>query len=145
MTTKEALNYFNQYLSQDSKKSVQKLAKEFMDLLNNLKAKNLSEAESLLIEEELGALKLNPNEVLNRRQLKGALEQFKKQLRQNFSLFTKGYYINMGVGLGSLFGLSIGVVFGQEGISMGICFGMLAGLLVGRNLEAQSKASGNLI
>jgi hypothetical protein len=145
MTLKNALNYFKQYLSKTSKKSEMKLGKEFIYILHNLEERNLSERETQSIEEELSGLNLNSSEPIRKRQLSKALEQFKKHLREQLSLFTKGYYINMGVGLGSLLGVSIGVVFGQEGMTIGICFGMLAGLLIGRNLEAQAKDLGNLI
>ncbi len=145
MTLKDAENYFRQYLLSASKKSEKKLAQQFLDLLLNLEHRNLSERELQSIQDQLSAFDLDTSKPLPKKQLKKIFEEFKKYLREQFSLFTKGYYINMGVGLGTLFGISIGVVFGQEGMTMGICFGMLAGVLIGRRLELQAKALGNLL
>ncbi|SDE99011.1 hypothetical protein SAMN05421636_109144 [Pricia antarctica] len=146
MTLKNALNYFESLVSEKSKKSEIKVYHEFIQIIIGLEKRNLSETEIQSIERALNALNFNtPTENYNK-----VLKQFKKYLKDTFSLTPKRYYTNLGIALGSSFGLLFGVIAlsGFErsvGISLGIGFGMLIGLTIGRTMDSKAEASGNLL
>ncbi len=146
MTLKSALDYFEILLSETSKKSETKVYHEFIHIITGLENRNLSETEMQSIEIELDALNSNST-VKNPHK---TLRQFKKYLKDTFSLTPKGYYTNLGIALGSSFGLLFGVValssFERSlGIAMGLGFGMLIGLMIGRAMDSQANAKGNLL
>lgn len=150
MTLENALTYFKSLVSESSKRSEIKIYQEFNQIIANLEKRNLSETEIQSIETKLDALDLNSTTTNNKKYFNKALNQFKKYLKDTFSLTTKGYYTNMGIGLGASFGIIFGIVvlssFEQSlGISMGIALGMLVGLIIGRNLDSQAKASGKMV
>jgi len=150
MTLKYAFNYFKTLASKTSEKSETKVYQEFIKIISSLEEKNLSETEVQSIEKELDALDLNSPNGSNRKHYNKALTQFKKYLKDTFSLTTKGYYTNIGIALGSSFGVVFGVVLLSTferslGIALGISFGMLIGLLIGRHFDSQAKASGKMV
>jgi hypothetical protein len=115
-----------------------------------LKLRELSKDEIQSIEMELDSLNLNSNPANRKRYFKKALRKFESYLKDTFSLTSKGYYTNMGIGLGSSFGIILGIIIGERtekslGIALGISFGMLIGLIIGRYMDTQAKASGNLL
>ena len=146
MTLKNALSYFESFLSETSKKSETKVYREFIHIITGLERRDLSETDIESIEKELDALNLDSNLKISPK----ALRRFKKYLKDTFSLTPKGYYTNLGIALGSSFGLLVGVIalshFERSmGISAGISFGMLIGLMIGRTKDSQAKAAGNLL
>ncbi len=146
MTLKNALNYFESLVSETSKKSETKVYHEFIQIITRLEKRNLSETEIQSLEIELDALNLNTTT----KNFNKVLKQFKKYLKDTFSLTPKGYYTNLGIALGSSFGLLFGVIAlsGFErsvGISLGISFGMLIGLTIGRTVDSKAEAAGNLL
>jgi len=150
MTLKNALNYFESLVSESSKKSEIKVYEEFIHIITGLEKRDLSDSEIQSIEVTLDELKLNSISTNNKKYFTKALQQFKKYLKDTFSLTTKGYYTNMGIGLGSLFGVVFGIVvlssFDRSlGISLGLTFGMVIGLIIGRYLDAQAMASGKMV
>lgn len=150
MTLKNALDHFNRLVSESSKKSEIKVYQEFINLVAGLEEKNLTQTEIRSIETELNALDFKPTTTNKKKYFSKALKQFKKYLKDTFSLVTKGYYTNLGLALGSSFGVLIGTVFLSSlerslGISLGISIGTLIGLLIGSNLDFQAKASGKMV
>ena len=150
MTLKNAISHFNRLVIEASKKSEIKVYQDFIHILAALEKRNLTESEVQSIETELDALDLHSTSTNKKRHFRKALQQFKKYLKDTFSLITKGYYISLGITLGSLSGLLFGIVFLSSlerslGISLGISFGTLIGLIIASNLDSQAKASGNLI
>lgn len=150
MTLKNAVNFFESLVSGTDKKSEIKVYQEFIQIITGLEKRNLSETEINLIETELDALDLNSTANSNIKYYKKALRHFQKYLKDTFSLTTKGHYTNMGIGLGLAFGVLFGIVFLSSlerslGISLGISLGMIIGLIIGLQMDAQAKASGNLI
>lgn len=147
MTLKNALDYFKRLVSETNNKSEIKVYQEFIHILSSLEESNLPETEIQSIETVLDAHDLSST---NKNHLNKVLKQFKKKLRDSFSLTTRGYYTNIGIILGSSFGAVFGILFLSNlerslGISLGIAIGMLFGLIIGRNLDAQAKASGKMI
>jgi hypothetical protein len=150
MTLKNALDNFEAMLADTSKKSEIKVYQEFIQILRSLQESNLSETEIQAIETELDALDWNSNATNRKKHLKKALSQFKEYLKDTFSLTPPGYYTNMGIGLGSAFGILFGIVvlarFERSlGIALGIGIGMSIGMVIGRTLDSQAKASGKMI
>lgn len=150
MTLKKALEHFKSLLAETNKNSHIKVYQEFIQIIAGLENKDLSEAEIQSIEKELNALDLNSTGTNKKRYFNKALKQFKKYLKNTHSFTTKGYYTSIGGGLGSSFGVLVGIVFlsGFErslGISLGISLGMLLGLIIGRNMDFQAKVSGKIV
>ena len=146
MTLKNALLYFERLVSETSKKSETKVYQEFIQVITALEKRNLSETEIRSIEIELDALHIySATKNFNK-----ALRQFKKYLKDTFSLTPKGYYTSITVGLGSSFGIVFGIVFLSNferslGIALGLIAGMLIGLIIGRTMDSQAKAAGNML
>jgi len=150
MTLKNAKELLKSLLSETHKKSEIKVYREFIQILSGLEERNLSEAEIQSIESKLDDLQLDSIPTNQRRFAKKALIQFKKFLKDTYALTTRGYYTNLGIGLGSSFGVLFGIVFlaGFErslGISAGISLGLLIGLVIGRQMDIQASASGKMV
>lgn len=150
MTLKNAINLFNRLVSETTKKSEIKVYRDFIKILTNLENRSFTKSEVQSIEKELDALALNSTTTNKIRQFKKALQQFKKYLKDTFSLITKGYYTNLGITFGASIGLLFGIIFLSSlerslGISIGISFGTLIGIITASYLESQAKTSGNLI
>ena len=150
MTIKNAINLFNCLVSETTKKSEIKVYRDFIEILTNVEKRNLTESEVESLETELDALELNSTTTNTKRHFKKALQQFKKYLKETFSLITKGYYTALGITFGASIGLLFGVIFLSSpersfGISLGISVGTLIGIIIASYMESQAKASGNLI
>ena len=150
MTVQHALNYFKKLDTETTKKSETKIYQKFIEVLTSLENRDLSDAEIQSIEYELDALDLNSTTTNHKKHVNKAFNKFQKYLKDTFSLTTKGYYTNIGLGLGASFGVVFGIVVLSNferslGIAFGISFGTLVGLLIGRNLDSQAMASGKMI
>jgi len=150
MTLKNARGYFERLAAETSGRSEVKVYKEFIRILSALERRALSDEELQSIEAELDVIGADTEPENRKKHFSNALRNFKKYLKDVFSLTTKGYYTNMGVGLGTVIGVLIGTVILSRlersmGISLGIAAGMLIGLLIGRNYDAQAEAAGKLI
>jgi hypothetical protein len=150
MRLKEAINYFESLKSETTDKSEIEIYQKFIQLLNKLESKDLSASELRVVEQTLDGLGLTSDAAKNKRYFSKAFRHFQKQIKEILSLTPEGYYTNLGVGLGSSFGVLFGIVVLSNferslGISFGISIGMVMGLLIGRNLDAQAKASGKMI
>ncbi|WP_111623087.1 hypothetical protein [Arenibacter echinorum] len=146
MTLKNALDHFKNLESKTTKKSEIKIYRKFIQILTSLENSDLLDSEIQSIEQQLDVLQLNATTTKNKK----ALKQFLKYLKETFSLTPKGYYTNLGIGLGSSFGIIFGIVVLSNferslGISFGIALGMLIGLVVGRNLDSRAKDAGKMI
>ena len=150
MTLKNAFNFFESLVSETSKKSEIKVYQEFIQIINGLEKKNLSEDEIQSIEIELDRLNLKSNPENRKKYFKKTLSKFEKYLKDTFSLTSKGYYTNLYSGLGLSFGLLFGVAILSNlerslGISLGLIGGMLIGLIIGRNMDSKAVAEGRVL
>lgn len=150
MTLKKALGYFQRKVSETSNKTEIKVYKEFIRILTRLEERDLSASDIKAIETELKRLDSDSTIAHNKRYYEKALTEFKKYLKDTFSLTTKGYYTKFGIALGMTFGLLFGVVFLSSlersmGIALGMALGMFIGLLIGGNLDAKAVSSGNVV
>lgn len=150
MRLKNAIKLFNRLVSETTKKSEIKVYREFIKVLANLDNRSFTKSEVEAIETELDALALNNTITNKKRYYSKALQQFKKYVKDTFSLITRGYYTNLGITFGASAGLLFGIIFLSSlertlGLSIGISVGTLMGIIIVSYLESQAKASGNFI
>jgi hypothetical protein len=150
MTLKNAINFFENLVTETSRKSEIKVYQEFIKIITSLEKKSLSENEIQTIETELDRLNLKSNSLNRKKYFKIALSDFKKYLKDTFSLTTKGYYTTFYGGLGLVFGLLFGVAILSNlerslGISLGLIGGMVVGSIMGRSKDSQAKTSGKML
>jgi hypothetical protein len=150
MTLKNAFTFFESLVTETSKKSEIKVYQEFTQIITGIENKNLSESEIQSIETELGSLNLKSNPENRKKYFKKALSEFKKYLKDTYSLTPKGYYTNLYGALGLSFGLMFGVAILSNlerslGIALGLIGGMVVGSIMGRSKDAQAKAAGNML
>ncbi len=150
MKLQEASDYFEGLKNETTKKDEIRIYEKFLHILSGLKVKEFSKDEIQSIEAELDRLDLKSNAEYGKKYFQKALSQFKNYLRNTFSFISKGHYTNLGIGLGSSFGILLGIVVlsGFErslGISAGLIIGMLIGLAIGSNMDAQAKTAGKVL
>ena len=150
MTLQEANNFFESLKTETTKKYEIRVYEKFLHILSELKTREFTKDEIQSIEAELDRLNLNSKTENRKKYFKKALSKFEKYLKDTFSLTPKGYYTNLGIGLGSSFGLLFGIVFLSSlerslGIALGLSIGMILGLIIGRTMDAQAKTTGNIL
>ena len=150
MTLKNAINFFESLATETSKESEIKVYQEFIQIISSLEMKDLSKNEIQSIETELDNLNLKSNFVNRKKYFNKAISDFKKYLRDTFSLTPKGYYTTFYGGLGLTFGLLFGVAILSSlerslGISLGLIGGMVVGSIMGRSKDAQVKTAGKML
>ena len=146
MTLKESKNIFSNLLNQTNNKYEIKIYKEFIGILDSLKSRNLSEDKMRAVEVHLDLLKLNAELENPKKFYKQRLNDFKKYLKTEFSLITKGYYTAIGMSLGMCFGVAFGSAIEESlGLGMGLTFGMLIGLVVGHYMDKEAITTDRVI
>jgi len=150
MTLQEAINFLTSLAEQSTKKSEIKVYQEFIDILNALDKRDLSNEDIASIEAKLEDLNLDSNPRYRKRFFKKQLYKFKGFLNESFSLTTKNYFTNYYISMGMLFGVVIGVLIGERsdksmGISLGISLGMMVGVLIGQAKDAKARKEGRII
>lgn len=150
MTTHDASNFLESLSTETTNKSEIKVYEKFIHILNKLSNREFTEAEIQSIETELDSLNLKAYSKNRKKYFTNALSEFEEYLKNTFSLISKGYYVNRGIGLGMTFGIIVGIILFSSfdrslGISLGISVGMLIGLTIGRSMESQANAAGNIL
>lgn len=150
MTIDEAINFFESLTTKTKKKSELKTYEDFKQILERLKNRDFSKEEMDTIESKLEPFRLQSDFKNSRKYIKKTQAEFEKYLRDTFSLISKGYYTNLGIGLGSSYGILFGIVVLSRlerslGIALGIMVGMLIGLTIGRQKDALAKAEGRVL
>jgi len=150
MTLQETQNLFESLKKRTTEKSEFKVYDQFIDILKKLENREFTNDEIQSIELELDSLKLKSNPENKKKYFKKAISDFKKYLKDSFSLTTRGYYTTFYGGLGLVFGLLFGVAILSNlerslGISLGLIGGMVVGSIIGRNKDAQAKSTGKML
>jgi len=150
MTLQEAINFFESLKIETTKKSEIKIYEKFIHILTELQSREFSKDEIQSLETELNSLNLDSNPENRIKYIKKTLSKFEKYLKNTFSLTSKGYYTNIGLGLGTSFGILFGIVFlsGFErslGIALGLSIGMLIGLIIGRSMDTKAISEGRVL
>ena len=138
-----AIDFFNRLVSDSSNnKSERNIYNTFIGILTDLRNRNLSEIQLASIEDKLDLLNLNASPENKKRYYNKKLAEFKKYLKEQFSLISDGYYTAVGTALGVAFGAAFGSMFGM---GIGITFGMLIGIIVGANMDAKAKKQNRVL
>lgn len=154
MVVSEAKIILENLSSQTDKKREKALYKKFISVLTSIEKKDLSETETMNIEEKLNELELRFNPENRRAYFGKKLSSFVSFLKTNYSFVTNGYYIGLGLLFGMCFGAMIGTMFGvifgdgtgiTFGAALGPGFGMAMGMAIGAVLDAQAKKDGRVI
>lgn len=150
MTLKEAYNFFESLKIGTTKKSEIKIYRKFIHILTELESREFSKDETQSLEAELDSLNLASKSESRKKYFKRALIKFEKYLKDTFSLTSKGYYTNIGIGLGSSFGILFGIVVLSSlerslGLSLGLGIGMFIGLIIGRSMDIKAISKGRVL
>ncbi len=150
MTLQEAISFFESLKGNTTKKSELKVYEKFLHMLSELKTRAFSKNEIQSIETELDGLNLEANPENRKKYYIKAFRKFESYLKDTFSLTPKGYYTNLGIALGSSFGVLVGVVFLSSlerslGIALALIVGMFIGLTIGRYMDSKVEATGNML
>lgn len=119
-------------------------------MLSELEKRDLSAEDIQSIESELDQFHLDAIAPNNKKHIEKVFRQFGKFLEERFSFISKGHYTKLGIGLGSSFGILLGIVLlsgleRSQGIALGLSAGMLIGMLIGKTMDAQAKAAGKML
>jgi len=147
MTIQEASIFFNNLKTKSNNNYRIKIYKNFLYILNSLQNKDLSKDEIQSIEIKFDILDLESHRESNQRELNKILKEFTDYLREKHSILKKGYYMNIGVSIGSVFGLIAGILIKERmdksiGVALGIVIGVTIGIIIGKILDAKVKAEG---
>lgn len=150
MTLQEAFIFFESIKTQTTKNSEIKVYEKFLHILKELKIREFTKDETLSIEKELDDLDLKSSSNNRKKYLKKALSKFEKYLENTFSLTSKDYYTNLGIGLGSSFGILFGVVVLSHwerslGICLGLIIGMAIGIAIGKSMDEKAISEGRML
>ena len=147
MKIEETIKFFeNLKIGTDNKYEI-KIYKNFIDILSELKKRDLKEEQKQSIEKELELLGLNFSPEKRKKYYRRKLEAFKKYLKDELSLISKGYYTAIGMSLGMCFGVAMGssIFGGSIGTSSGLAFGMIIGLVIGKNMDIRAEKEGRVL
>ncbi len=150
MKLKEAYTFFEGLRSLTTKTSEIKIYDKFLLIITGLKSKELSLDQIQSIESKIDSLNLDSNSGNRKKYYKKALGQFEEYLKDTFSLTSRGYYTNLGIALGSCFGMMFGTAVLSSfersgGISLGLFIGIIIGLAIGRSMDLKAMDEGRVL
>jgi len=153
MTINEASDFFKNFIIGTNEKSEKKVYEKFIEILSDLKNRDLTEKQLQSIEKKLDNLKLKANPEHRKKYFKQKLIEFTQFLKDVLSLITEGHYTGLGISLGMTFGMVFGMMFGMifgvdsgtNGLIYGLVFGMIIGLIIGSNMDSNAKRQGKVL
>ncbi|AKP50195.1 hypothetical protein [Cyclobacterium amurskyense] len=154
MSITEAIEVFNKLLKTTDNKGEIKIYKGFIQILNSLKSKGLTESQSPIIQKELDSLQLDASTDNLKKYYKQKLSEFKVFLKEEFYFTTEKHYTEIGMVYGMIFGTALGMFYGTSiesllgssmSLSMGTTLGMLLGILYGARKDAEAKKLGRVV
>lgn len=150
MTLQESITFFEGLKTNTTNKSEITIYEKFLHILSKLNTREFSKEEIGIIEAELANLNLVSNPTDRKKYFKKALITFETFIKDTFSLIIKGHYTNLGIGLGTTFGILFGIVVLSRwerslGISLGLAFGMVIGLTIGKSMDAKAKTENRVL
>ena len=154
MNITEASDFFKNLISKTANPIESKVYQKFIDLLLEIKNKDLKEKDIKLIEKKLAQLQLKILSEKGKSHFKNDYRKFKNSLISEFSLIPKNYYTTLGIGLeialGTGLGLSFGIPFGMPmgmiyGMTAGSTIGIIGGLIFGKYKDTQAKKENRVL
>ena len=137
-----ASDFFKNLGIETNTKSEIKIYESFIGLISNLENRNFANEELQAIETKLDELELESNPENRIKYFKKRLNEFKKYLKDKFSLISEGYYTAIGISLGVAFGAAFGSIYG---LGTGVSFGMIIGLIIGAVLDSEAKKQNRVL
>jgi hypothetical protein len=159
MNISEAYDFFNKLLTETDNNAEIKVYKKFIEIFNNLGSREFSEEQKKSIEAKIDALKLGAVSDVKVKQYKMRLNDFKKFVKEEFSLIPKGYYAALGIATGGSIGVMLGVLptfwkltFGIEtefqrslGVALGAAIGTAVGLFIGKFMDYSAEKENRVL
>ncbi|WP_018126907.1 hypothetical protein [Balneola vulgaris] len=141
-------------ISQTDKKSEIKIYNCFIRTISSLKKRDLTENQSILIQEKLSSLNLNSVKENRKKYYQQKLSEFKAFLKNEFSFTSEKHYTELGIIYGMVLGTGIGVSIGSAfnptfglsiGLSIGTGVGIVLGMVYGARKDAEAKRLGRVL
>jgi hypothetical protein len=138
----EASEFFDNLILETDKKSEITIYESFIAIISDLEEREFDKEDLEDIEYNLDMLELNSNPDNRKRFYRKSLNEFKKYLKDQFSLITEGYYIGIGLALGVAFGAAFSSVLD---VGNSVVFGMLIGLAIGASKDSEAKKQNRVL
>lgn len=154
MKITEAIEFFEDLISQTNKKSEIKFYQAFLTVLKNLENRDLTDEQLNQIESKLESLDLKARTINQKKYLKQKLSEFTDFLNKQYSWVPAGHYTSLGIVYGMIFGTGLGLTFGSIsgdgkwiaiGMSMGTGMGMALGIAFGSMQDAEVKRQNRVL
>lgn len=154
MNINDTTKLFKNLLSQTNKKSERRIYNYFIQILDSLEKKELTNEQIDRINDKLTSLNLKEIRANRRKLYSQRLNEFKTYLKNEFSFTTEKHYAGIYMAYGMVFGSGIGLSLGTAinpawgislGMSLGTSMGMLFGMLYGTKKDAEAKRQGKVV
>ena len=142
MKLNAAADLFKSLIAETNHKSEIKVYENFIGILTDLNNRKLNENQLESMEEKLDLLDLKANPENRKKYYRRKLNEFKKFLKEEFSLISEGYHTAVGIALGVAFGAAFGSMFGM---GVGVALGMVIGLVIGATMDSVAKKQNRVL
>ena len=136
MKINKAYQQITELLPTTKRNSEVKLVQSLLDILDSLKAKNLSTEQQQSIEDALEQLLPQESGKISFRQLKRGKKHFMSFLKERLSLVPSKHYLELGTAFGMAFGAALGTLLQDTlsqstSIAIGVAVGAAIGMIWG--------------
>lgn len=142
------LDKFNPKYQEETSKSLSKQTQKFLQLMNSLKDKEISESILSAINKEVEKVNQADSKKLLTAQLAKSHQAILKIAEKELNLVAKNHYRNMWTAIGmSAFGIPLGVAFGASlnnyaFIGVGLPIGLAVGIAIGTKKDQEAEKEG---
>lgn len=154
MKLQDASTILKGLISKTDSKSEKKMYTRFIGILTYLENRDFDESQIRLIEEKLDSFQLNAKPENRKKYFGQKHTELITFLKEKFSLITEGYYAQIGITYGMIFGAGLGLTFGTVidpgigtsiGLALGTGIGMAIGIMMGTQKDAVAKKEGRVM
>ena len=141
MKIKETLNFFLNLKNDSVEKSEIKVYDKYIEILSDLKNRDLTQNQIQSIESELEVLNLNIESDNRKKHFTKKLTEFEKFLKDKLSLIPEGHYMSCGMIFGMLAGALLQFYIGIYSLIAG----MLIGMVIGAIMDSEARKQGRVL
>ena len=141
MKIKETLNFFLNLKNDSVEKSEIKVYDKYIEILSDLKNRDLTQNQIQSIESELEVLNLNIESDNRKKHFTKKLTEFEKFLKDKLSLIPEGNYMSYGMIFGMLAGALLQFYIGIYSLIAG----MLIGMVIGAIMDSEARKQGRVL
>jgi hypothetical protein len=141
MKIKETLNFFLNLKNDSVEKSEIKVYDKYIEILSDLKNRDLTQNQIQSIESELEVLNLNIESDNRKKHFTKKLTEFEKFLKDKLSLIPEGHYMSYGMIFGMLAGALLQFYIGIYSLIAG----MLIGMVIGAIMDSEALKQGRVL